>query len=353
MFIAIIYMILALSSFYIDEVKGNYSKNLKINLKNKTISVIVPVRNEEKRLATVLESLASQNYSKDFFEVIIVDDRSTDSTYEIAKKFQANNSNFKILKIEKEHSFLSGKQNALHSAILSAKSEIIFNTDAGCTMKNDFLFELNKLFSEDVNVVLCRPICILKNRSFLVKFQGMTDKLIADGFMIPAMLNSPIAGRGAGFAFLRECYLSSGGYPKVGYSLIEDEALIRHFARNKFKIVAGNNLVVRKEPKDSWHEMLIQHRRWARGSLETFNPLFCANSFYYLSSIFFIYKMFFDFKAYIPVKMLAEYIFIRNINRSDERILSLKEEILLSFLSPFYYITVFTYALIPTQIKWK
>lgn len=353
MFISMMYLIFALSSFYIDNIKENYSKKLKISSKNRTISVIIPVRNEEKRLEIILKALEKQNYSKDFFEVIIVDDRSTDSTYEIAKKFQYNNRNFRILKIEKEHSILSGKQNALHLAILDARNEIIFNTDAGCDLESNFLSEINKLFSEEVDVVLCSTISVIKNSSFLFKFQGITDKLIVDGFMIPAMLNAPVAGRGSGFAFLKECYVKSGGYIKVGYSLIEDQALINHFAKNKFKIVAGNNLIVRKEPKDNWVDLLIQHRRWARGTLEDFNPLLCANFFYYLSSIFFTYKTVFDFEPYIPLKMLAEYILIRNLNRSGEKILSLKEELLTSLLAPFYYITIFTYALIPTKIKWK
>ena len=89
-----------------------------------TISVIVPAYNEEVTIANCIQSLSNLDYSK--YEVIIVDDGSTDRTAEIAKRFET-------LKIRVVYQENQGKANALNNGILLAKGEIVVTVDTDTT----------------------------------------------------------------------------------------------------------------------------------------------------------------------------------------------------------------------------
>ena len=61
------------------------------------LSIISPIRNEEKYIAKCLTSLVNQNYDGRDYEILIIDGMSTDSTREIVKKFQLKHKNIKLL----------------------------------------------------------------------------------------------------------------------------------------------------------------------------------------------------------------------------------------------------------------
>src|SRR5688572_7162525 len=60
------------------------------------VSIIIPARNEEKNIGLLLQALQQQTYPKEFFEIIVVDDQSTDETVEIVMQFPG----VKLLKLE-------------------------------------------------------------------------------------------------------------------------------------------------------------------------------------------------------------------------------------------------------------
>lgn len=100
------------------------------------ISVIVPVFNEEKYLSGCLESLSKQTYPKDRFQVTVVDNNSTDKTFDIAKKYGA-----KVL-AEKEQGYVF----AFKKGMDTAKGDIIVVTDADCKVPKDWLEKIAVTF---------------------------------------------------------------------------------------------------------------------------------------------------------------------------------------------------------------
>src|SRR5882762_1114919 len=107
------------------------------------ISVIVPIRNEEKNIGILLESLKNQDYLKPNFEVIIVDDHSADGSFEKSKERLQNQTTLSLGKAEK------GKKAALTHGINQAKGRIIATTDADCLLPSDWLSTINSSFQDD------------------------------------------------------------------------------------------------------------------------------------------------------------------------------------------------------------
>lgn len=105
------------------------------------ISVIIPTFNDEDYIDNLLESLVRQTVKN--FEVIVIDDKSTDDTVKIVKIFK-NKLKLKIL--------LSGKRNQSYSrnlGIKAAKGSILVNLDSDCHVNDTFIEGISEAFKRD------------------------------------------------------------------------------------------------------------------------------------------------------------------------------------------------------------
>ena len=104
---------------------------------NQLISVLIPVRNEEDNILTLLESIHQHDY--EYYEVIILDDDSTDNTYQICAEFAAHHSRFKVIKGKKLPYDWLGKNYACHQLAKQAKGEYFLFLDADEKIYNGLL----------------------------------------------------------------------------------------------------------------------------------------------------------------------------------------------------------------------
>ena len=88
--------------------------------------MIVACRNEEEKLPLLLDCIARQDYPKELFEVIIVDDNSTDKTFEIASEFAGST---KLIVLNNKG---NGKKQAVRTGIEASSGNLIITTDADC-----------------------------------------------------------------------------------------------------------------------------------------------------------------------------------------------------------------------------
>jgi len=141
----------------------------------KLISVTVAAYNEEKCLPKCLEAILNQNFPKDKYEIIVVDNNSTDKTAEIAKSYGA-----KVVAETKQ-----GNTFAVKRGMDSAESEIIANTDADSIVSKNWLSTIAKIF-EDKNVVGATGTAYVKtgNRFFDFIFRKLYDVFIIVNFLI-------------------------------------------------------------------------------------------------------------------------------------------------------------------------
>jgi cellulose synthase/poly-beta-1,6-N-acetylglucosamine synthase-like glycosyltransferase len=106
-------------------------------------SVIVPAYNSEKTIEKCLKSLVGQNYPKNSYEIIVVDDGSTDRTIEIIKKFK------KVKLVKQKH---SGPAKARNLGVKKSKGNIILFTDSDCIPNKNWIGRMVEPF-KDKNVI--------------------------------------------------------------------------------------------------------------------------------------------------------------------------------------------------------
>lgn len=112
-----------------------------------SVTVLLPVRNEEGNIARCLEGLKSQT-GIDKFQVIIINDQSTDATAEIAQSAIAGDSRFSIINTEGPRSGWLGKVSALQTGFEAAKSDVIVTIDADVHLEPPALASSVNLINE-------------------------------------------------------------------------------------------------------------------------------------------------------------------------------------------------------------
>ncbi|MGC9031524.1 MAG: glycosyltransferase [Minisyncoccia bacterium] len=166
--------------------------------KNPFISVVIPALNEEKFLPLALESLKKQDYKN--FEIIVVDNGSTDNTTKIALSFGA-----RVIKELKK-----GAGAARQKGFLNAKGDIIATTDADTVLPPNWLSEIVKKFQEDENVSAFGGLWNLYSGTWFSKwavknfifFVWKLDKKLLGGWSLP----------GCNMAVRKEDFLRIGGF---------------------------------------------------------------------------------------------------------------------------------------------
>ena len=96
------------------------------------VSVVIAARNEEQNLPDLIQDLVNQEYPLDKLEVIIVDDRSTDSTSTILTEATENFAFIKQIRVDDRSVDMTPKKHALNLGINASKGEVIVSTDADC-----------------------------------------------------------------------------------------------------------------------------------------------------------------------------------------------------------------------------
>ena len=132
------------------------------------VSILIPCHNEEEVIEKTALNVSKLNY-KDF-EIILIDDRSSDNTAKIIEKLAKENK--KIKSLIRPEDAIAGKSAVLNDAIKIAKGEAILVLDADAKIKPDFLnLMIPKLAPADVGAIQARKVIINANQNFLTKCQ--------------------------------------------------------------------------------------------------------------------------------------------------------------------------------------
>lgn len=169
------------------------------------VSVVVACRNEQKNLPALLNGIALQNYPANLFEVIIVNDKSTDKTFEFASGF-AGIKNIIILDNNGE-----GKKQALRTGILSSRGKLIITTDADCTMGKDWIRTIAAFYEiNSPDMIIC-PVMIKSARGFFGRFRELEFLSLQGITAGTALSGEATMCNGANLAFTKQAYLNHSG----------------------------------------------------------------------------------------------------------------------------------------------
>jgi glycosyltransferase involved in cell wall biosynthesis len=223
-----------------------YNKNSNLE-NNPLISVLIPARNEENNIANCINSVINQNYSD--FEIIILDDESSDNTYAVAKRISEGRKNIKIIKGEPLPKGWRGKNWACNILQQHAKGKYLLFLDADVIIaENALIYSIYLINKYNLDVLSSFPTQITS--SFGEKIIVPLMKWLLLSFLPLKLVyssdkNSLIAANGQYLMFSKYAYDKIGGHKQVSDKIVEDMEFALLAKNNKLKIMTtlGNNAV--------------------------------------------------------------------------------------------------------------
>lgn len=256
--------VLIIQSIYYIFIFGKFSflPHKKTNLNRDPISVIICARNEAVNLHANLKSILTQKHSD--FEVILVNDASTDESLKVLHSFKAQFQNLKIIDIAVTSNYSGNKKAALAKGIAAASNEKLLFTDADCKPASPhWITEMTSQFSKEKDIVLGYGGYKKIKHSFLNKLIRFETLLTAIQYFSYANIGIPYMGVGRNLAYKKEVFMNANGFENHAHITSgDDDLLINQIATKKNTAISiENNSFTISEPKKSFSEWFHQKRR--------------------------------------------------------------------------------------------
>ncbi|MGV1012630.1 MAG: glycosyltransferase [Flavobacterium sp.] len=226
------------------------------------ISIIVCAKNEEENVKNFIPLLAQQNYPD--YEIVLIDDASSDNTLEIFEAFEKQYANIKLVKVQNNEAFWGNKKFALTLGIKAAKNEYLLFTDADCYPKTtEWIKEMSAQFTKEKTIVLGYGAYEKIKNSFLNKIIRFETLLTATQYFSWAKLGKPYMGIGRNMAYKREEFFKTNGF--IEHMKIrsgDDDLFINEAATAKNTTICyTTDSFTFSQPKTTFKEWFNQKRR--------------------------------------------------------------------------------------------
>lgn len=227
------------------------------------VSVVIAARNEEDNLPLLLEDLKNQTYPVELYEVIVVNDFSTDGTASIIEKF-SNNFRMLLPACSPEQ---SGKKKAIATGVQHASGELIAVTDADCRLEPHWLSYLAHFYFSTSASFIAAPVQYQHNHSLLeilqaldfMTLQGITAASVSSGYANMA--------NGANLAYAKNAFITVNGFDGIDNVATGDDMLLMEkiwkLDAMKVRYLKSKEAIVKTAPMHNWKDFLMQRRRWA------------------------------------------------------------------------------------------
>jgi cellulose synthase/poly-beta-1,6-N-acetylglucosamine synthase-like glycosyltransferase len=226
---------------------------------NQKISVLVPLRNEEENAVAIIETLAAQENLSDV-EFLILNDNSTDKTFELITSAARGDSRFKILQGSTLPDGWLGKPWALEQLSQSALGEMLVCIDADVRLsKTAIAAAVDSMHEHALDFFSAYPSQV--TRTFgermiqpLLQWSWISSVPLA----IAKRSSNPsfAVANGQFFAVKKSALMKSGGYSSIKAEVLDDMQMARVLLRNKFKGTVGNGaLIAQCHMYSSWSEL--------------------------------------------------------------------------------------------------
>lgn len=238
------------------------------NLETK-ISIIVPARNEEKNIDHILKKLSQQNYPKENFEIIVVDDNSDDNTAEKITAFINQYPEYQIqfIQLSGENPAEAYKKKAITKAIEAAIGELIITTDADCTMNKNWLQSFVSFYIVDKPQMVVGPVSFHNESSIFEKLQSFEFLSLIAITAGAIRIRKPIMCNGANLAYQKSAFMKVGGFGNDRFSSGDDVFLLlkikQQFGNKSVRFLKDLDAIVFTKPKKNLKEFIHQRVRWA------------------------------------------------------------------------------------------
>jgi glycosyltransferase involved in cell wall biosynthesis len=250
-------------SFYLGIFgKFAFAKEQKIVPKKISISVIVCAKNEEENVAKFIPLLAEQNYPD--FEIILIDDASSDNTLEIFENFEKQYSNISLVKVKNNEAFWGNKKYALTLGIKAAKKDYLLFTDADCYPNSkEWITAMSSQFTMQKTIVLGYGGHEKTANSFLNKLIRFETLLTAIQYFSWAKVGLPYMGVGRNLAYKKEEFFNVNGFiSHIQIRSGDDDLFINEAAVGKNTVINYTpESFTYSKPKTTFKDWITQKRR--------------------------------------------------------------------------------------------
>lgn len=234
------------------------------------VSVLIAARNEAESIHLTIEDIINQNYPADLFELIIVDDHSTDDTSKIIASYA--DSGVKLIQLNEKEALNSYKKKAIALAITQAEGELIVATDADCRMGKNWLINIVGLYQEKNFNLISAPVVYFQEKSLFERLQTL-EFLYLIGLGAAGIGNKmPTTCNGANLAYKKEVFFELGGFKGIDDLASGDDELFLHKVAKAYPSTIGflksYEACVFTHAKPTIKEFIQQRKRWASKSVK-------------------------------------------------------------------------------------
>ena len=233
-------------------------------------SIIIPARDEEENIQSRLRTVLQQQYPAELFEVIVINDHSTDQTENSIRLLQREYAHLHLINLT-DH--LQGaqinayKKKAIELAIAQSTGTWIVTTDADCEVTEHWLSAMDAYICEKRPVFIAAPVMFTNDHSFLsvfqlldfISLQGITAAAVSAGYH--TMCN------GANIAYRKDVFDEVGGFSGIDRIASGDDMLLMYKIKQKYPGRLGylfcKEAIVTTAPMPNWKSFFNQRIRWA------------------------------------------------------------------------------------------
>ena len=226
------------------------------------VTILVPVYNEAAVILQALRSLLAIDYPA--FDILVVDDGSTDQTFELARTLEGKHQGITLQVVRKQN---GGKASALNTGIALAKTPFILCMDGDSRLTPDTLRHAMRHFADPRVGAVAGNVKVVNRNNMWTRLQaleyieGLNLARRAQGFLRAVnIIPGPIG------VFRREALIGVGGYDTDTFA--EDADLTLKILTNGWHIVYEERAIAWTEAPESYLDLIKQRYRWTRGILQ-------------------------------------------------------------------------------------
>ena len=223
-----------------------------------SVSLIVPAYNEERTVSKTLRHLQGLDYPKEKLEIIVVDDGSTDKTFEVASRFG------RITVLKKAN---GGKASALNFGLKLAKGEIVACVDSDSRPKSDALLKMLPFFSEPDVAAVTSSIFVSGAKNLIERLQKIEYIMIVWARKLLEYLDGVYCTPGPLSLYRADILRKVGGFDEK--NLTEDIEIAWRLMHHGYKIRMALGAEVLTAPQETFGKWWKQRLRWNIGGLQT------------------------------------------------------------------------------------
>ena len=295
------------------------------------VSVLICAKNEAENLQANLPHILDQDYPD--FEVILINDDSTDETLEVMKSFELKHDNVKIVDVKTIEAFWGNKKYALTLGIKASSNDFLLLTDADCKpLTRNWIKQMSSHFSNSKTIVIGYGAYEKRKNNFLNKLIRFETLLTAVQYFSYAKLGFPYMAVGRNLAYRKTEFFNANGFMShMNVRSGDDDLFINQVAnRTNTALCFNKNSFTISKPETSFKNWFKQKRRHV-STAKFYKPLhkFLLGLFYVSQLLFWVLSivlliMLFKWQivvALILLRFVIQYISLGNsakkLNETD------------------------------------